>query len=136
MIDPATDTVAGHVDIAGLKGCSAMQVVGDTLFVACGGSFADLDQAAGSGIAEIDLGATPPVVTRTMMAAKLDGRPVNFSWVAVVSATRALRLDARSLRRRQGHAAASPATKDAAFAFDPATGTSSPLGLETGGRTI
>jgi hypothetical protein len=131
VIDPATDTVSGHIDIAGLKGCSGMQVVGDTLFVACGGSFADPDQAAGSGVAEIDLGASPPVVTHTMMAAKLDGRPVNFQWVAALSATRAFAATLGSF----GDSKATPkipATKDAAFSFDPATGASSPLGLETG----
>src|SRR6185295_10161917 len=89
VIDPLTDQVEGRIDLGGLKGCSALYHLAssNTLFVACGGSFADADQAAGSGIAEIDLGASPPAVMRTTMAAKLDGQPLNFSWVAALSAT-------------------------------------------------
>jgi hypothetical protein len=118
VLDPATDTITGHVDLTGLKGCSAMfhLAATNTLYVACGGSFADADQAAASGVAEIDLAVTPPVLKRTTLASRLDGQAVNFSWVAAVSDTRGF---AATLGKFPPQGSTDPGTNDATFAFDP-----------------
>lgn len=131
VIDPATDAIAGHIDLTGLKGCSAMYhlVATNTLVVACGGSFADADQAGGSGIAEIDLAVTPPVVKRTTKAAKLDGQAVNFSWVAALSETRAF---AGTLGTFPPMGSTAPGTNDATFVLDPVAGTSKKLSVTAG----
>ena len=88
VIDPATDTVTGMIALPGLKGCSAIQYVPapSSLFVSCGGSFADADQAAASGVAQIDLSTATPTVHVTK-ASVVGGQPVNFFWIGVLSAT-------------------------------------------------
>jgi DNA-binding beta-propeller fold protein YncE len=118
VIDPETDTVSGHVDLPGLRGCSAMfhLAATNTLYVACGGSFADADQAAFSGVAEIDLAATPAALKRTTRASGLDGQAVNFSWVAAVSDTRGF---AATFGKFPPMGSTAPGTNDATFAFDP-----------------
>jgi hypothetical protein len=128
VIDPATDLVTGTIALTGLKGCSAIQSVPaqSSLFVSCGGSFADADQSAASGVAQIDLSATPPTVLVTKASA-LGGQPVNFSWVGVLSAT-------------QGFAATlgtfpfgtTAGTNDALYMFNPTTGTATPVSLSAG----
>jgi hypothetical protein len=84
IVDPAADQVVGTIDIPVLKGCSrlAYLAASKTLYVACGGIFADGDQQiAESGIALIDLGASPPAVTKTVSGTAIGAGSVNFSWV-------------------------------------------------------
>jgi hypothetical protein len=130
-IDPTTDNVVATTTLTGLKGCSAMAYLEatKTLFVACGGSFADADQAAGSGIAELDLNVVPPKLTRVTKASTFGGPPVTFFWVAAASPTRGFTTVIGSLPDAAHNVAG---TNDAAFAFDPAAGAAMPLGLETG----
>jgi hypothetical protein len=126
-IDPATDTVTGMVALTGLKGCSAMAYEDGTktLFVSCGGSFADADQAAGSGVAAIDVGASS--LKHVTKASALGGQPVNFSWVAPLSGTRTFTSTLGTFP-----AGSNPGTSDQAFAFDPTTDASTAITLEAG----
>jgi hypothetical protein len=130
VIDPATDAVTSTIALPGLKGCSALSYVdgSNEILVACGGSFADADkQADGSGVATIDLSAAPPAVHVTKASA-LGGppvQPVNFSWVVALSSTRAFTSTLGTFP-----AGSSPGTNDAALAFDPTTGASTPITLE------
>lgn len=90
VIDAATDTVAGTIELpAGLKGCSAIShnAANNRLYVSCGGSFADLDQAAGSGLVQIDLAVAPPTATVVVPASALAGLPINFSYALVIGET-------------------------------------------------
>jgi hypothetical protein len=128
VIDPGSDTVIGTIALTGLKGCSAIQYVPaqSSLFVSCGGSFSDADQAAASGIAQIDLSTAAPTLHVTK-ASVVGGQPVNFSWIGVLSAT-------------QGFAAtlgsfpfgATPGTNDALYMFNPTAGTATPVPLSAG----
>jgi hypothetical protein len=83
VIDPATDAVVTSVTLAGLHDCEGMDYVAatQTLLVACGGTYLAANQALQSGIAVVDLGASPPSVTRTMTGPAFGNQPVNFSWV-------------------------------------------------------
>ena len=83
VIDPATDTVVASVTLTGLNDCEGMDYVASTqtLMVACGGTYLAANQALQSGIAVVDLGSSPPSVTKTMTGADFGNRPVNFSWV-------------------------------------------------------
>jgi hypothetical protein len=76
VIDPASDQVIGMIDIPGLKNCSGLSYVASTttLVVACGGAFSDADQAAGSGVVSIDIGASPPVEIHRQAATPFGGR--------------------------------------------------------------
>jgi len=76
MIDTATDQVTGTVDLPTLQNCSGLSYVAatQTLVVACAGSFRDPDQAAGSGLAYIDVAVTPPTLRRTEPATPFGGR--------------------------------------------------------------
>jgi hypothetical protein len=128
VIDPGSDTVLGTIALAGLEGCSAIQYVPalTSLFVSCGGSFSDADQAAASGVAQIDLSTATPTVHVTK-ASVVGGQPVNFSWIGVLSAT-------------QGFAATlgsfpfgtTPGTNDALYMFNPTAGTATPVSLAAG----
>jgi hypothetical protein len=85
VIDPASDQVTGMVDMPGLKNCSGLSYVATTktLVVACGGAFSDADQAAGSGIVYVDVGASPPVETHRQPATPFGGRALaGFSGIA------------------------------------------------------
>ena len=83
VIDPATDTVVASVALTGLNDCEGMDYVASTqtLLVACGGSYMAANQALHSGIAVVDLGASPPSVTTEITGAAFGNQPVNFSWV-------------------------------------------------------
>jgi hypothetical protein len=129
IIDPATDTVSDVAALPGLKGCSAMTVLGEKLYVSCGGSFADADQSTSSGIATVDLTARPALLTHVTKAAALGGHPINFSWVAALSATQAF---AGTLGTFADATSGTPGTNDAVFAFDPTADTSSVLALDAG----
>ena len=86
IIDTATDAVIGMIALPGLAGCARLDYfAGDqTLYAACGGPASGADQAARAGVALIDLGADPPVVSKVIPGSAF-GHPVNFSWVAPVS---------------------------------------------------
>ena len=83
VIDPVTDAIVASVALTGLRDCEAMDYVPSTatLLVACGGAYMAADQAAQSGIAVVDLSASPPSVTKTMTGTAFGNQPVNFSWV-------------------------------------------------------
>lgn len=83
VIDPATDQVVASVALTGLYDCQGMDYVAatKTLLVSCGGAFGSQNQPLESGIAVVDLGASPPRLTRSISAVAFDDRPVNFSWV-------------------------------------------------------
>jgi hypothetical protein len=131
VIDPATDAVESTVALTGLKGCSALSLVeGDKkLLVACGGSFADADQAAGSGVAVVDLSVSPPTLSHVTKASAFGAQPLNFSWVAAGSLTRAFAATIGSF----GDAASNtPGTNDGLFGFDTTTDTTGPIALDAG----
>jgi len=77
-IDTRTDRVTQTIDLADWKNCSTLSYVDATneLVVACGGSFRDSDQAAGSGIISLDLSASPPAEVARQSVAAFGGRPV------------------------------------------------------------
>ena len=93
VIDPATDTVTASVTLTGLFDCRAMDYVAasQTLLVACGGPYPEEVQK--SGIAVVDLGASPPSLTRAITGTVFGGQVVSFAWVlsapTAASATRA-----------------------------------------------
>ena len=93
VIDPATDTVTASVALTGLFDCRAMDYVAasQTLLVACGGPYPEEVQK--SGIAVVDLGASPPSLTRAITGTVFGGQVVSFAWVlsapTAASATRA-----------------------------------------------
>ncbi len=128
VIDPGSDTVIGTIALTGLKGCSAIQYVPtlSSLFVSCGGSFADADQSAASGIAQIDLSTATPALHVTK-ASVVGGQPVNFSWVGVLSATQAFAGTLGSFPL-----GTTPGTKDGLYLFNPTAGTATPVPLSAG----
>jgi hypothetical protein len=130
IVDPATDAVTGSVSLTGLKGCSAMFLVAatKTLFVACSGPFADADQAAASGVAELDLSVSPPALAHITKAAAF-GHPLTFFWVAALSTTRVFTSTAGTFPDAKNNVVGS---NDMAFSFDPTSDTPVALGLETG----
>lgn len=85
VIDPASDQVTGRIEIPDLQNCSGLSYVESTktLIVACAGMFSSPDQAAGSGIVAIDVGAAPPVEVRRQPATPFDRRAIaGFSGIA------------------------------------------------------
>jgi hypothetical protein len=87
VLDPTTDTVTAAVALTGLANCEGMTYVEAqrALLVACGGPYAG--PASASGIAVVDLGASPPVLTRVVPAAAFDGRPLDMGWVLALPPT-------------------------------------------------
>jgi hypothetical protein len=83
VIDPTTDAVVASVTLTGLRDCEGMDYIASTatLLVACGGTYMAADQSLQSGIAVVDLGASPPSLTTTITGAAFGNQPVNFSWV-------------------------------------------------------
>ncbi len=84
VIDTATDTVSGTIELETLKNCGGLSYLDSThtLIAACGGSFSDADQKAASGVAYIDLAASPPTVTRTVPASAFGRALAGFSGIA------------------------------------------------------
>jgi hypothetical protein len=126
VIDPSTDLVLNRIDLPGLKGCEAIYHAPgtNTLYVGCGGSFADADMKSASGVAAIDLSAPADMkVTR----ASAFGQPVSFLWVAALSPTKVFTSTMGSFGDFMHNI---PGTNDKAFTFDPATGAATELGLE------
>jgi hypothetical protein len=117
LIDPATDQVTENVALTGLYNCEGMSYVDatKTLLVACGGSYGGpLSQ---SGIAVVDLGASPPTVTRVVPSTAFDGRPVGPFWVLALAPNAG---GTRAFAVTNDPNATAP---DALFAFDYVAGT-------------
>lgn len=126
VVDPNTDLVTTRIDLPGLKGCEAIHHTPGTnmIYVGCGGSFADADMMAASGVAAIDISSpTEMKVTKAMAF----GQPVSFLWVAALSPTKVFTSTMGSFGDFTHNI---PGTNDKAFAFDSATGTPTALGLE------
>jgi hypothetical protein len=87
VVDPAIDRVTASVALTGLANCEGMTYVEvqKTLLVACGGPFGGATSE--SGIAVVDLGASPPTLTGVIPSAAFDGRPLNIGWVLALSPT-------------------------------------------------
>jgi hypothetical protein len=82
VVDPATDAVTGSIDLT-LKNCGSIAALDKALVVGCGGVFGDPNQMMDSGVALIDLSATPPTVK--VVAAKDFGRALSPFDVGAVS---------------------------------------------------
>jgi hypothetical protein len=119
VIDPATDQVTASVALTGLYDCEGMSYLESTktLLISCGGPYAAQDRALRSGIAVVDLGASPPSLTRAISAVAFDDRPINFSWVIGLPPT------AGGTRAFAGTSDPTAGTPDALFAFDYVLGT-------------
>ncbi|HEX3693898.1 MAG TPA: hypothetical protein VH374_00805 [Polyangia bacterium] len=94
VVDPATDTVSGMIDLPGLKNCSGLSALpdGQTLVVTCVGDFNDPMQIQGSAVVAVDLSATPPAI-KTMLAASAFGdmpQPLSADSGGALSATTGL----------------------------------------------
>ena len=88
VVDPASDTVTGTIDLQGLQNCGPIVPVPGmpkALAVACAGVFKDANRLQVSGIALIDTSTTPPTV-KTVVTATAFGRPVSTADLAVASA--------------------------------------------------
>ena len=123
VIDPATDTIVASVALTGLRDCDGMDYVPSTatLLVACGGAYMAADQAMQSGIAVIDLSASPPSVTKTMTGAAFGNQPLNFSWVLAAPPVGG---GTRAFASTNDPRLVAP---DVLFAFDSVLGTTTPL---------
>ncbi|HET9622852.1 MAG TPA: hypothetical protein VFP84_15870 [Kofleriaceae bacterium] len=82
IVDLATDTVSGTIDIPDLDNCSNLSYVtqSQTLIVACNGSFSAADQTAVSGIVSID--TTTNTVSKVQAAAPFGKLPV-FTYAGI-----------------------------------------------------
>jgi hypothetical protein len=71
VVDPATDAVSGTIDLPPLKNCGSAAYLesAGALVVACGGLYGDPNQILDSGVAWIDLAASPPAVKVVLAAA-------------------------------------------------------------------
>ncbi len=83
VIDPTTDSPLYRVSLPGLFDCAGMDFVptSHTLLVACGGIPESQNQALQSGVAVIDLSASPPRLDHVVSSVAFGGRSLNFSWV-------------------------------------------------------
>jgi hypothetical protein len=64
MIDPMTDTVVGTIDLTALQNCGVLAAPDSVhLAVGCSGIFSDPGQIDASGVAWIDLAASPPATS-------------------------------------------------------------------------
>jgi hypothetical protein len=91
VIDPATDTVLGHIDLAQQVGCSGITAVAAAkkLYVACwGDSSGGSDQAASSALVEITVpgaGQALGTLGTVVKASALGTRPLGFVTTAVLN---------------------------------------------------
>jgi hypothetical protein len=83
VVDTATDTVSGTIDLTGLKNCGSIAALDKALVVACGGVFGDPHQLDDSGVALVDLSMTPPSVK--VVASKTFGAALSSFDVAAAS---------------------------------------------------
>jgi hypothetical protein len=90
VVDPATDSVTGSIDIPDRKNCGAMTYLdaSKTLLVVCMGSWSDADPAASSGVVAIDLSVAPPMVKTVIAPTVADGRQFSATALAALSPDR------------------------------------------------
>lgn len=81
VVDPATDTVTGTIDLPDETGCSGLTYVEATkqLYVSCGGEFSDADQAAKSALVTIDLSGATPVLGKIVTAKSIGTQPLSYA---------------------------------------------------------
>jgi hypothetical protein len=128
VIDPASDQVVQNLSLAPLINCEGLDYLATTktLLVACGGSFGSVEQALQSGVAVIDMSATPATLTRIIASEAFPTSPVTFAWVlALPSASSGTRAFTATL------GSFSPSVPDTLYAFDFVGGTTMSFG--TGG---
>jgi hypothetical protein len=79
IVDPATDTVTGTIDLPAQTGCSGLVADEDAkkLYVSCGGEFSDADQTASSALVEIDVSGTKPALGKIVTGKSLGTQPVS-----------------------------------------------------------
>jgi hypothetical protein len=120
VIDPASDTVSGIIDLPGFSNCGAIAPLPGqpaALAVVCAGSFADgAGRIDASGVALIDTSTTPPSVSS--LAATAFGRPLSMFDLTVVSPALAFAVV-------PGSSSGSPA--DQLWRFDFAGGVPQPM---------
>jgi hypothetical protein len=88
IVDPNTDQVNGTLDLpAPFKGCTGLDYIASskTLLVGCSGDYNDAAQTAQSGLLVYDLGGESPILTKTIPASAVGGRPLSTSVFAAVS---------------------------------------------------
>ncbi|HVY38504.1 MAG TPA: hypothetical protein VHM31_11230 [Polyangia bacterium] len=123
IIDPASDAVLASVALPGLYDCEGMSffAASHMLLVACGGGAGGRDQPLQSGIAVVDLGATPPRLDHVVSSVAFNGRPLSAAWV--------LSAPSAASPNRAFAATTDPQriAPDAVFAFDFASGAVTPV---------
>jgi hypothetical protein len=85
IIDPATDTVTGVVDLPDQTGCEGI-VADDAakkLYVSCGGEYFDADQTATSALVEIDISGATPALGRIVGGKSLGTQPMSTTAAAL-----------------------------------------------------
>jgi hypothetical protein len=89
VVDPATDTVTGTVDLPDQTGCSGLAYDDATkgLYVTCGGEFTDADQTAASALVEIDVSGATPALGKIVSGKSLGTQPVSYNAAAVLGGT-------------------------------------------------
>jgi hypothetical protein len=84
VIDPMTDTLTGTIDLTALQNCGVLAAPDNLhLAVGCSGVFSDPGQIDASGVALIDLAATPPAAS--VVSAAGFAAPVSSFDLAVLS---------------------------------------------------
>ncbi len=124
VIDPATDMVTAHVSLPSLFDCEGMDYLpsSHTLLVSCGGIYADLNQQLESGVAVIDLSASPPRLDHVVSSVAFGAHPMNFGWVLGAATA-----DSPN-RAFAGTYDPSGVAPDAVFEFDIVSGLVTPVG--------
>lgn len=87
VVDPGTDRVTDAIDLPGLKNCGAMTYLSAArkLLVACGGAYSDgPKQMDSSGIAIIDLAASPAAMSASIAPAVAGGRSFSNGTIAAL----------------------------------------------------
>jgi hypothetical protein len=124
IIDPDTDRVLQQLPLGDLKNCEGLDVLPatKTVLVACGGSYG-VEQAIESGIAVIDLSATPAKLARIISGVAFPTPPVTFAWaVAMPSASSPTRAFTSTM------GSFTPSVPDHLYFFDYLTGTTMSFG--------
>ena len=79
IVDTATDAVTGTIDFPELSNCGGVAYVASTqtLVVTCAGDYNATDPSLTSGLAYVDLTASPPVETKHQIAKNTFGRALS-----------------------------------------------------------
>jgi hypothetical protein len=124
VIDTASDTILGRIDLPGQIGCSGIDYVAATkkLYVACGGDFSDpATQATASALVELDVGAAGSTLGALGQVVKADAigpQPLNFVTPAVAEGIAYL----EALGSLADPTSGTPASSDVLFAVALGTG--------------